>query len=252
MGCASATDSKDTDDPVVTAHDGDAGAPLTLTLGQVWSGKVGGEDSTEESSFYTFNSGDNTSLMVEVTNSSLPHDSEDVYYDVWLWDGNTASGDLSDSLSAQDSVAPIFQNLKPNTNYTIELENYGTDATTYQIQVKALPATANEGSVAAPVVLTLGQTHAGYTTYVNGGESYYAFNTGNHTSVTISYTHPRLSSTVYQSSSFATTLDWELSPMEKVLTVANLQANTDYYLALDFSWFSGDYRCTFDLTVTGN
>lgn len=249
MGCASATDSKD---EVVTNHDGEADSPIVLTLGQVWDGKVGGEDSDEYSSYYTFNTGNNTSVLIEITKSSLPHDSEDAYYDFLIYEGTTALESNSDNTSAQDSVAPILTNLTPNTDYTIELQNWGAGATTYQIQVKTLPTAANEGSVAAPEPLTLGQKRATFTTTLSGGKSYYTFNTGAHTSVTISYTHPRLGSNVYSTDSFSSSIGGEGSYTTQSVTIPGLQPGEDYYLAMDFSWFGDDYRCTFDLTVTGN
>jgi len=252
MGCASSVDTKDdAKGPVLTNHDGEADAPIVLTLGQVWDGKLGGEDSEESWSFYTFNTGNNTSVLVEVTNSSLPHVYPDASYNLTIHEGVTAdTGSVIDAAHAEDSSAPILNDLQPNTNYTIELGNWGTEATTYQIRIVPVPAEANEGSADAPVRLNLGQTRTAYTTSADDGTSYYFFNSSVHESVTLKYTQPRLRGRLYGSSNFMNQFVSEFSPDATSMVVTGLQPNKDYYLAIYYYPFP--YRCTFDLTVTGN
>lgn len=256
MGCAAATDSKDdSDDPVTTTHDGSAVTPLTLTLGQVWNGKVGGSDSDEDySSFYTFNTGNNTALAVEISKSSVPHDSDNDRYGIYLFEGAKARGENIAGPSAYDRIAPVFGDLLPNTDYTIQVENWGDEATTYQIRVIAVLAEANEGSVAAPVTLTLGQPHTGYTTSVDNGKSYYKFNTGVHTSVTVSYNQGLLDCSLYDGAEFLSQdrIGYEYLSSGQSLTVSELTPNTDYYVAMEFYSALGEARCSLDLTVTGN
>lgn len=255
MGCAGATESKDdSDDTVTTTHDGDAGAPQALTLGQVWEGKVGSFSSlADSSSFYQFNSGNQTSLLVDIMNSAVSHGTSETGYTVRLYEGPISS-DVKTYATAQDTVAPIFEDLKPNTLYSLQVENLVRQATTYQIRVRALPEDANEGSIAAPVALTLGQKHGAFTTSLDSGRSYYKFNTGVHTSVTVSYNQGLLDSYLYKGATFAfqDEIGAEYEFTGQSLTVSELTPNTDYYLALEFYTVQGAARCTFDLTVTGN
>ena len=244
-------------------NEGSASSPVELTVGTAKSGTVG----RSGYSYYKFTTssgaGNYKLAMSSLSIIDSYSSSSSVYTYIYSNSGYTTSS-IWDSESCLKDCTLYFdyKNLDNNTSYYLRMGGYG--AVSYSLTVSK---GGSEGSIADPVVLTLGAVHPGTIDNVDDGwdrgYSYYKFTTSAADNYTLTMTNSdSLDFQLYSNSGFSSTVTYSSyndctagTNLSETFTGAassgsnsGLSANTVYYLRIDGE-LSSPKTTTYNITV---
>ncbi|MCK4709931.1 MAG: hypothetical protein KAU21_15030, partial [Gammaproteobacteria bacterium] len=224
----------------VLSSEGSLDAPVNLTVGTAYQGTLGPKlYGSRVKSYYKF-----TSNVTDSTHTiSLSGATTDIKWELYKGDWNTAVRDCDALWEAADESCTTAV-LTGSTDYYLIVETQGPESTFVTINVTEggtdSITTSDEGTVAAPVALTLEQAHTGSVS--PDGTSYYKFTTGDVVAshlIKIEHKSTNIDLRLYSDSAFSNEVD-------------NYQGYFGYNAFSDISWrtVALDPNATFYIKVT--
>ena len=235
--------------------EGSASSPVELTIGTAKSGTV----TRSGYSYYKFTTSSGAgSYKLAISSLSITdswYSAASMWTQIYSNSGYTSSSRF-DSESCLTDCTLYFDYDSLDNNTTYYLQTYGYGAVSYSLTVSK---GGSDGSIADPVVLTVGIAHSGTIDNLNYyGDSYYKFTTSAADNYTLTMTNSdSLGCYLYSDSAFSSTVsyvgynycsDGENLSVTFKGTGTGLSANTNYYLNIDGK-ASTVKTTTYDITV---